>query len=325
MLPMVNESMKEQPVIWDNNSVNTSTLGTFTYTGTISGYPDKVTLNLTVTSNEIYGNTPGNKSNDCLVAKYEDWIIYSNNSDDSALYKMKSDGSSKAKITDNPSSNINIYGDWIYYTSNNILRKIKVDGTYDTSIARGKLITFKNGWLYFNDDNNICKCRIDGSEKDIVTKNIIGIYEVYTDEVSFYYTSSLDYKFYKVSFDGTNKTLIYNSSCSRCNFYGDYIYCSADYYDDNYNNWAIVRIKKDGSGLTKIIDGGADTLLINGNFIYKVAPGGVVYRHNLDGTGGILLSNLYTVRLNILDDWLYFYADTENYRIKLDGTNLQTF
>lgn len=65
-----------------------------------------------------------------------DWIYYCNNNDNSRIYKIKTDGTGKAEITDSNAMWLNIEGDWIYYC--NItdddsvygkIYKIKTDGT----------------------------------------------------------------------------------------------------------------------------------------------------------------------------------------------------
>ena len=45
---MSDGSKKEFPVAWDSTNADTSKIGTFTFTGTVQGYSDKVTLNLSI-------------------------------------------------------------------------------------------------------------------------------------------------------------------------------------------------------------------------------------------------------------------------------------
>jgi hypothetical protein len=330
MLNMLDDSVKEVTVSWNNNIVNTSVLGTYSYEGTVNGYSDKVSLDLVVTSSEVYGNTSSNKSNGCLVAKYDDWIIYSNQSDEAALYKMKSDGTTKTKLSSNRSGNIYIYGDWIYYTSTpadwstfaGTLRRIKIDGTCDSVVATGTVVTFKNGWIYCQKYNELYKVRLDGCERTTVANNVN---RAITDESAIYYQSSQDNKYYKVNFDGSNNILVNALQGYNYNFYGDYIYFTSYYNSSTYNGHATLRMKKDGTELTKIIETGADTLIINKNYIFRISSGGGLYRCNLDGTNIIEISSFYANPINIIDGWIYYNIDTENYRISLDGTIQETF
>jgi hypothetical protein len=61
------------------------------------------------------------------------------------LYKIKTDGTNKTKITDEYASYVNVSGDWIYYSNLNEtervleLYKIKTDGTNRTKINNDKV------------------------------------------------------------------------------------------------------------------------------------------------------------------------------------------
>lgn len=329
---MVDGSAREMPVLWDNNQVNTSVLGNYSYTGSVIGYTDKVALDVTVASTGVYGNNAGNKSNNCLVAKYGDWIIYSNQSHLCKLYKMKSDGTSKMMVSDNSSSNINVYGDWIYYTSSGVIRRIKPDGTYDTVVAKGTVLTFKDGWLYYIDEDTLCKARLDGCGSTVITNNVA---KAFTDETSLYVETS-DLNLHKINFDGTNNVVIYHAANSYVldfSFSKDYIF----FYDYNPPESVygvnLFKMKKDGTGLTKIPELEGGLLWIDDNYIYRTdfASYGLA-RTNLDGTGKITMpsgtySGTYSgnSKINVIDEWIYFYTyqgynSYVNYRVKLDGT-----
>ncbi|MEW9123872.1 MAG: DUF5050 domain-containing protein [Thermotaleaceae bacterium] len=43
-----------------------------------------------------------------------DWIFYQNASDGGRLYKIKTDGSQRTKITEDQIGNINVYGDVVF-------------------------------------------------------------------------------------------------------------------------------------------------------------------------------------------------------------------
>lgn len=321
MVTMIDGGIKEISVQWDNNQINTSVLGTYTYEGTLDGYPDKASLELIISPGEVYGNDINNKSNNCFVAKYGDWIIYSNKSDSSALYKMKSDGTSKIKITSNPSSNINTYGDWIYYTSSGKIRRIKADGTYDTVVANGTVVTFRSGWIYYLNNNKLYKARVDGCESTVLLDNVM---QSIIDDTAIYYKST-DNKFYKADFNGINNVLVSDLIGHMYNFNGDYIYFSTYYQDGTYNGYSILKMKKDGTGLTMITKAIANAIFVNNNYIFSIYSGGGLYRTDLNGNGKTLISSINAYDINIIDGWIYYQSDTANCRIKLDGTGQETF
>lgn len=168
--------------------------------------------------------------------------------------------------------------------------------------------------------NTLYKSRIDGFENTILlntAKNAV------TDGTSIYYQSSKDNKFYKMDFDGKNNTLVNSMDGNRYNFDGDYIYFSA--YD---SDWAVFKMRKDGTGATKIMDHtAADALLVSNGYIYCVSSVGGLYRASLDGSGNTLfVPKVNGFDLNIINDWMYYYTeDNLNYRVKTDRTGLQTF
>ena len=57
------------------------------------------------------------------------WIYYQNYSDNNKLYAIRTDGSGRKKISDDIIVDINIVGDWIFYSS-------KVKSPYDTCAIR---------------------------------------------------------------------------------------------------------------------------------------------------------------------------------------------
>ena len=78
------------------------------------------------------GNTSGNLVNGGAAALQGDWIYYNQYNLDPGLYKIKTDGTGKTKLSNDPGRSINVVGDWIYYSNQNDefkIYKIKTDGT----------------------------------------------------------------------------------------------------------------------------------------------------------------------------------------------------
>ncbi|MCL1866505.1 MAG: DUF5050 domain-containing protein, partial [Oscillospiraceae bacterium] len=59
------------------------------------------------------GNTSGNNANFGLAAVQGDWVYYSCIS--GGIWKSRTDGTGKTRITDDSAFFINVVGDWIYY------------------------------------------------------------------------------------------------------------------------------------------------------------------------------------------------------------------
>jgi hypothetical protein len=71
-----------------------------------------------------------------------DWLYFLNYSDNGQLYKMKTDGTNKAKVNEDGFHCVNVVGDWIYYASQSInnpseqrMFKIKTDGSGKVEIC----------------------------------------------------------------------------------------------------------------------------------------------------------------------------------------------
>jgi len=156
-----------------------------------------------------------------------DWIYYSktdlvkDNYYSVFPYKMKTDGSMKSRIDDEPSAGMIVFGDYAYlgfgrmYESD---RAVKIDGT-EKAVSRLNVVNMDGEWIYYWD------------------------YEYYSHE---------DYKekLYRVRMDGTGNTLVFESRYIRqVNFAGDWIYIIANTneYDDN-----LYRMKKDGTAVMKL-------------------------------------------------------------------------
>jgi len=69
---------------------------------------------------EARGNTVGNISNNGFVAQYGEWIYYINQNDNGRLYKARTDGTEKIKLTnENLISNINVVGKLFHFRVRN--------------------------------------------------------------------------------------------------------------------------------------------------------------------------------------------------------------
>lgn len=114
-----------------------------------------------------------------------DWVYYGINSkvvgsmdkegdDHTKLYKIKTDGTGKTKISDDYIGFVNISGDCIYYSNmsdNLFLYKMKIDGTGKTKLNNqySVEINVAGDWIYYMERSaevfKLYKLRQDGSER----------------------------------------------------------------------------------------------------------------------------------------------------------------
>jgi len=119
---------------------------------------------------ELDGNTNGNRANKGLVAESKGlvsqhdplntektgWIYYANPDDNMTLYKVRTDGTGKLKLSYDQANNINVINGWIfYYDLKGNLKKVKTDGTLtktlisNVSVNSYIVIDDKADWIYY--------------------------------------------------------------------------------------------------------------------------------------------------------------------------------
>lgn len=243
-------------------------------------------------SDEIYdkdkGNTSGNILNLGMVAEKDDWIYYADHSQRGKLYKMKNDGSSKIKLSDNKALYINVIDEWIYYcniSDNKKIYKVKTDGSCTTKISddSAEQITVRDGWIY-------------------------------------YLNATATYKMYKIRTDGTNKTKLNNDISLNINLEDQYIY-----YTNVSDSNKIYRIKIDGTERTKLIDDKSGFLNVDHGYIYysNISDNSKIYKAEINGRYKKKLSDRWAMFINVREGWIYYSnirEDSHVYRMKTDGS-----
>lgn len=103
-------------VHWKENNIDISKPGIYTYIGTVEGYNGEVKLTLKVNGEIPYGM--GNSSgNISNINGYGNNIYYVDNNDNNALYKINLDGSYRIKLSKKSINYINILDGEIYYNT----------------------------------------------------------------------------------------------------------------------------------------------------------------------------------------------------------------
>ncbi|MCL2885122.1 MAG: DUF5050 domain-containing protein [Oscillospiraceae bacterium] len=233
------------------------------------------------------------------------------------LWKMRTDGSEEQQITFLHYTAFNFYvaDGWIYYSDSNYqVSKIKTDGTENTVLSSNPafFITASSGWVYSGSDgpsSGVFIVRTDGTG----SATAVGLAAWFTiDNGTLYYEKQINgpgevgpatdgggllqnVGLYKADPDGGNAVKISDVNPFQMLASGDWIY----YLDANGSdsNWALCKIRMDGTGNTALTDSSA-----------KVAG------------------------FNVAGDWVFFYTWTSTsadsstqvyYRIHTDGTGLE--
>lgn len=287
------------------------------------------------TSNNASVNTIGNSSGNLFdggeAALQGEWIYYSND----GLYKIKTDGTAKTKISSEGATHINVIGEWIYYINGNVgsIYKIKIDGTGKTKLFDGNQYYYMNvidEWIYYAgvpDSGGLYKIKTDGSGKTKISgeyfdpkTNVVDdwIYWIYYD-----YSYGAGYghfgKLYKIRTDGTGEFKIFDDLTSDVNIAGDWIYYT-NYSDNN----KLYKIKTDGTGKIKLTDDSTvASINVAGDWIYYCTQSDSVglYKIKTDGTGKSRLVGDSVTQINVVGDWIYYYNyPWGEFKIKTDGS-----
>lgn len=122
-------------------------------------------------------------------AKDGDLFYYSSESNNDILYKIKIDGTGKAKVCNDRALYICSYGDWLYYSNYSYagyIFKIKKDGTGRSQVNKiySTNLYIKDGKLYFKDENagklyymDIEDVYIDTTAPSVTTSMSEGVYK----------------------------------------------------------------------------------------------------------------------------------------------------
>ena len=308
-------------------------------------------------SNKV-GNTSGNLLNMGLAAIQEDWIYYTDI--DSGIWRVRTDGTGKAQVTDDLAFFINVVGDWIYYNGGNYdddydsvsLRKIRTDGTEKTVIkeVNGLFTCVVGDWIYYldSDEDDIYKVKTDGTGTKQLTNsgevshfcvedNYI-YYDDYDDDDDDYFFIT---KIYKMDTDGKSVSVIDGIIFPDDDeyFFAALIVCDGWIYYEGVAMESMTthigKIRTDGTGAALITTPedykGEEYFIsaynIDGDWLYFTNGYEEIYKIRTNGTGMTKIygdEDEFVFFVNIVGDWIYYY-DVEKeglYRMDKNGKNV---
>lgn len=242
-------------------------------------------------------------------------------------------------------------GEWIYYSSEAMIYKMKKDGSQkqilcsiDNSEFKGNTenlneisavqLIVSNGYLYFLDGyagtRVLYKVRTDGTNgKQLTTGHLTGAETLCLTGDWLYYTEG-DHGIYKVKTDGTEETEIsYDLSWE---FGSAKIFDGWIYYINH--DFMLSKVRLDGTENTNLNKEASEYIVHNGWIYYYN------FRNNGDGVSKIRIDGSGYSKVNetmpsstlaeyifaASGDWIYYIDSVSNtnnilYRIKTDGTS----
>lgn len=256
------------------------------------------------------GNSGNNLINGGLAAEQGAWIYFTDKSGYNSLYKMRKDGTDFKKLYDGCVKEINIIGDWIYFSNTKRLCKIKTDGSGYTEISNDTIwdFTIIGDWVYFNIYEGIFKMKTDGSEKVKLCGDNISCFNIEGDWI--YYANITDKNgLYKIKTDGSNRVKLIGDTCGVINLSGDWIY-----YKNVSDNNKIYKIKTDGTSREKVLGYAVNMFNVVGDSIIYENWGNIgrLFKVDIDGKNEVQLTNSHYNCINIVDNYIFCY-DYENW------------
>ena len=193
-------------------------------------------------------------------------------------------------------SNINVYGEWIYYEN---IARAWMGGEGEEEYTEG-----------------IYKLKTDGTGKTKLCSD--NAREMIVIGEWIYYSNSTDKgRLYKIKVDGSNRTKISDGACYKINYSGNYIYY-LKYEDASQPTTSLYRMKVGGTEDIKIpIAEKVKFLVVEGDFIYystyidqKDGLKGVsIFKMKTDGTEKVKLCDAeYINSFNVLNGNLYYWG-----------------
>jgi hypothetical protein len=138
----------------------------------------------------------------------DDWVFYK---DGLNIYRMKSDGTGKAKLADKAGL-YTIYDDWIYYgvisateELQDIIR-VKLDGTKKSQQIEGMFVAMNEDGLYFLREGWLYRANLDGSMPEKL--NNLELFNIRLIDGNYIYYTEISQAAYRITLAGEGKTPI---------------------------------------------------------------------------------------------------------------------
>lgn len=254
--------------------------------------------------NETRGNSVENSNNGGYGVTDDEYLYLIEYQD--SLAKINTATDEKEFIleynSDDWLGNINLVNDWLYYTKNESLNRIRTDGTEEQIIYNlGFLsdIHIVNEWIYFingDDNSTIYRMNLEGGELerllDVQTEDLA----VYDDFLLVsYYTDNYNNRLDRVELDGSNRETIFEGYANQMVYWDDYFYYIGE-------DLTLYRTKAEG-------DSDHEQLINQVVRTYTLTDEGIVFVlasfSDYHESNGIYLSELDGTDRHLIDDTKY--------------------
>ncbi|MEN2775002.1 DUF5050 domain-containing protein [Acetivibrio clariflavus] len=270
------------------------------------------------------------------IAESNNRLFYQNFKDEGKLYSMDLNGNSISKLSNDSILNFTIYDDSVYYinSTDGKIVVLKTNGSdkrvLENTNANWNIIGFKD-WIFYTSNDGIYRVKNDGSKLEKISDILAHTLTVYGDNI--YFSSNYENQegLYKADLNGKNAIRIYNKAVNYFSIYKNNIFFSN--IDDNY---CLYKIATDGSNLEKVRSSNKDIIISTGTFdifngeLYftneSLENESYLFKLNIDTNNLTKLSKIEATTIKVFNQYIYLYHPSYNgrlYRLNITGKNLE--
>lgn len=301
---------------------------------------------VTLASKPKIGNLSGNLNNRGFSVKSGSHVYYLGfeESKTDGIYRVKTNGKDKKKISDDYGLYLNISGNYLYYleasennyNSYNIV-KMKTNGKDKEVVVEGvdtSKITVVNNYIYYFKNYQLYRVKTNGKNKEQISNRSMENYEVIGNSIYYSYMNDGKYVIAKMKTNGDSVKRI-DTDASKTFFVNNndiyYIRQSAD-----TSNYELYKIKTNGESKEKIADISGDIRLDSINFdvskLYytKTNEDGTLSIYSIKTNGKdetkIVDTKGYSTMINVNKNYIYYTdkndnGDSDMFIVKANGGN----
>ncbi|WBW99118.1 DUF5050 domain-containing protein [Oceanirhabdus sp. W0125-5] len=328
---MSDGSEREVEIAWEYENLDINKPGEYIINGypinsyRVIAYDHKATYKVNVVEND---NTVSGE----VIYIDGDWVYYKNIYDEKKIYKIREDGSGRARVSDKEIIIYEIKDGCIYFaygSAPNIgvsksLYKMTTDGKDIIKLNDDYTFwdyQFSGEWIYYiNPDDRISKMKTDGTEKTLLGDG--DVREMKIDDGWIYFINDeYNRHLYKIRIDGTGKTELVNKDTIYLKVKGDFVYYEV--------RDALYMARKDGTEQKELTGGYKKEIIeyhLVGDWVYVIQRNYNDYdllKVKVDGSEKQLLlsrMNSEPKHLSIYGEWINYQFGEYIYKLKTDGT-----
>lgn len=271
-----------------------------------------------------------NNFNGGYLDQDNEWIYYCNPLDDNAgIYRIKKDLSDRVKLFDKNASNISTYMDWMFFSENSTIYRMKKDGTeikklitLDPEVSIYEMNIYDN-WVYYTDDlpyGNLYKITIEGSSNIKLADNAPRYINIFDNNI--YYAGEYEVDecgVYRIDLDGNNRVKLSSRDIECLNVYNGSLY-----FTNGVNRYGLYNISINEEIETVVSNEKVAYLNIIEDRVYytNISDSNALYRMNTDGTEKEKLIEDICSNILVFNDYLYFENVTKNEICRMDVNSL---